>query len=157
VKDLSDLLRTLNDLPGELQNGQIKGVNKASFFVTKSIRDQVRTATGGDMKMSGVGKNGAKIGARYGVKGKVNPTGRITATGKAFPLLDRDTDPHAIPKPRRRRKKVLRFADGNFRASVRHPGTHGKHMWDKGIRRAAPKTQGIFEEEIHKAVVRAVR
>jgi hypothetical protein len=162
TRPLSDLVAIAEALPKELQQAQVKGVQKAALFTTRSIRDQIRSATGGDMRMSGVGKRGTKLNAYYDVKGRVNPTALIKARGP-LQLLERDTSPHEI-RPRKRRKakgqsgrKALRLSDGNFRGTVRHPGTRGKHPWAKGVAKSRGKTEQIFEDEIHKAIVRAVR
>lgn len=161
MRPFSDLVLVAKRFPEELQKAQIRGVQKAALVTTRSIRDQIRVDTGGDMTMSHAGRRGGprKINAYYNVKGKVNPTAIIRARGP-LQLLDRSTRPHTI-RPRkggrgRQAKRALKF-DGQFAAAVHHPGTRGKGTWDKGLRKAMPKTRRIFEDEIHKGVLRAVR
>lgn len=178
-KDLKDLARTASALPHALQDAQVRGVQRAALAVTKSIRAEIRTATGGDGRLSGVGRRGAKVGARYDVRGRVNPTALITAIGPLH-LIDRDTDPHPIvPRGRRVSKRwqnavakgkadpsrpvylsgarALKFSNGNLRPYAFHPGTRGKHVWGRGVAKSAPVTKDIFDQAIHAAVVKAVR
>jgi hypothetical protein len=149
-------------LPEELQKAQKRGVNAAAFHVTSAIRDEIRAATG-DMKLSGVGARGAKVGARYNVKGTVNPTAIIRASGP-LQLIERDTAPHAIiPRGKRRGKRgtLLKgrkamYFDDQFRAAVMHPGTRGKHPFEKGYLRSAPHAGAIFDAEIQNMIVRVL-
>ena len=82
------------------------------------------------------GKNGAKVGVRYHVKGYTNPVGVIQYTGPAH-LANSGTRPHQIlPRSRqttakgnRRRgsAKALSPAGNPWAAaSADHPGTKGK-------------------------------
>lgn len=160
MRPFSDLVTVAGRFPEELQKAQIRGVEKAALFTTRSIRDQIRSATGGDMSMSHAGRRGGprKLNAYYNVKGKVNPTAIIRARGP-LQLIERDTAPHEIrprAKKRGQAKRALRF-DGRFASVVHHPGTRGKHPWQKGLNKARPRTKQIFAEEIHKAMKRAIR
>ena len=107
----------------------------------------------GDGRLSGVGKKGAKVGARYDVKGSTNPTALITATGP-MQLIERDTKAHTIPKPRRRGRKRYAVIDGHAYASAQHPGTRGKRPFEKGWRRAAPQAPAVFQAAVRDAVRR---
>jgi hypothetical protein len=153
-KTLADLARTAHQLPRELQAAEQRGVRKSALLVTRGIRDEVRAATG-DNRLSGVGRRGARVGAKYDVSGGTNPTAVIRATGPLH-LIDRDTDPHTIAPRKRRGAKALRLANGSFAASVRHPGTRGKHVWGKGIGKTRAGTRRVFANEIHTAMVKAI-
>jgi hypothetical protein len=81
-----------------------------------------------------------KWGVRYTVKG----TSALVRINGPFHLVDRDTVPHQIgprKKGRRSGKKAVSF-NGIARATVEHPGTKGK---------------GIFDAAKHKASVAAPR
>lgn len=159
AKDLHDLARMMRDLPDELQKAQRRGVQKVALAVTTEIRGSIRTATGGDMRLSG-SKRGARVGARFDVRGQENPTAVVRATGPLH-LLEHDTKPHDIAPKKRRRdgKKVraLRLADGSFRAVVHHPGTRAKKPFEKGYKKAQPHTGLIFDREMQAGIGRALR
>jgi hypothetical protein len=144
-------------------------VNAAALKVTTEIRDATRRDTGGDSRLSGVGKSGARLGARYKVYGGDNQTAYISATGP-YHLLERNTSPHLISAGRRlsrkwqnavargrisadsdriytRGKRALKF-NGRFASNVEHPGTRGKHTFERAWKRAAPKAPEIFQREV---------
>lgn len=152
MRTMLDFAASCAATPDALQKAQLKGVRKAALFVTKTIRLEIRNATGGDSRLSGVGKNGARVGARYDVKGKVNPTAIINATGQLH-FIEHDMKPHDITPKKRSGKKAVRTPYGAYR-KVQHPGTKAKRPFAKGVQKAAPKTTDIFNEEIVKAMAK---
>jgi hypothetical protein len=64
-RDLGDLAVSLSRAPSAIREGQRRGVNAAALKVTTEIRDATRRDTGGDSRLSGVGKSGARLGARF--------------------------------------------------------------------------------------------
>lgn len=165
-RDLADLAVSAARTVDALQTAQIVGVRKAALHVTTIVRTEIRSATG-DMRMSGVGKKGARVGAEYKVLADTrNPTATVRAKGPLH-LVERDTHAHTIwPKGRtfaatrrggtrrRGKTKALKIGDG-FAAYADHPGTKGKHPFEKGVRRAAPETPRIFQREVREAIKRA--
>lgn len=81
-------------------------VGAAALAIKDTTLPLVRAATGGDGKLSGVGRNGAKVGVRYDVRGTVNATALIRATGPAQ-LVERDVKPHFV-FPRKARAEGVR-------------------------------------------------
>lgn len=88
-----------------------------------------------------VGRKGARVGVRYTLAGN---TAVVKMTGPAQ-LIERDTKAHRIPRAtvgrgRRQRAntKVVVIPGVGVRASAAHPGTRGKHPWEKGLRAALP-------------------
>lgn len=158
TKDLAWLARATATLPKELQDAQRRGVQRGAMHVTRAVRDEVRAATGGDMRLSGVGKKGARVGAKYTLRGGVNPSAVVKATGP-MQLLEHDTKPHKIA-PRRRRgqakARALRLADGRFVAAVNHPGTRAKRPFEKGVVKTRGDTGPIFDREVQAAIRRAL-
>jgi len=142
-------------LPGELQKAQRRGVQQSALVVTRSIRQQVQNATGGDSRLSGVGRRGARVGVRYEVKGTTNPTALIRATGPMH-LLEHNTAPHMI-QPKRKKIRALRLANGSFAAHVRHPGTRAKVPFEKGYLKARDETGKVFDQQVQQAIVRVLR
>ncbi len=151
-RDLDDLATSIGRTIPALQEAQKRGIQKAALHVTGKIRDEIRSVTG-DMRLSGVGRRGAKVGAKFDIKGSINPTALITATGPLH-LIERDTSPHRIPRTRGRKKRIA-VIDGHPYHHANHPGTAGKHPFAKGVARGAPDTPKIFQAEVRKAVVKA--
>lgn len=151
TRPFSDLPDMLSDTVEAARKGQRRGVQQAALYVTTEIRKNIRIATGGDMWMSGVGRRGARVGAGYDIKGTVNPTAFIKAKGPLH-LLERDTSPHVIPRKRRYGRKRYAAFGGNVYSWVQHPGTRGKHPFERGWKTARAKTPEIFQKEIHDAV-----
>lgn len=162
LKDLADVARMAADLPDELQKAQRRGVQKAALLVTREIRVQIRAASGGDNRLSGVGRRGARVGAKYDVRGTVNPTALIRATGPLH-FLEHPTGPHRIDTvrgrkdtKRRGRAKALRLANGRFFASVMHPGTTPSRPFYKGYIKTRDKTGAVYDREIQLAIRKAL-
>ena len=161
ARSLFDLAASAAAFPLALQKAQKAGVNKSSLYVTNVIRGEIRGVTG-DMRLSGVGRKGAKVGARYDIKGSdANPRGYIRGTG-AIALIELDTKPHDIyPKGyqftirgrRRGKNKALKFG-GRFAAYSHTGGTTGKHPFAKGANKAGPRTPKIFQEEVRDAITK---
>lgn len=137
-------------------------VDKAALHVTGEIRDRIRAITG-DMRLSGVGRSGAKVGAFYRMYGgNANPQAWIKGSG-ALPLIEFDTPPHVIlPKGGRRSakgrrlrgKRALKFGGGFYSRAI-HPGTRGQHPFRDGVEAGAKQSgevfQKVFAQEIRKA------
>jgi hypothetical protein len=150
MRDLGDLAASASRTADALQPAQRRGVQQAALHTVTLIRSEMRGATG-DMRMSGVGKRGAKIGARYDVKGNTNPVALIRATGPAH-LIERDTQAHRIPRERSRGRKRYAAFGGSVYSRVEHPGTRGKHPFERGWKKAAPQTPAIFQREVRAAL-----
>ena len=153
MDSLADVARMAAELPQELQRAQVRGVQKAALQVTRGIRSEVRSATGGDNRLSGVGKRGTRVGAKYTVTGSVNPTAFIKATGP-MQLIEHPTSPHEIkPKARRRGKnKALRFDSGNFARSAKHPGTRPYRPFERGYLKTRDSTGRTYDAEVQRAI-----
>ena len=157
MNSLGDIARMAAVLPRELQAAQIRGIRTGALHVTKGIRGEIRSVTG-DMRLSGVGRRGARVGARYDVKGTVNPTAIIGATGP-MQLLEHPTSPHDIvPRRRKRGKKgALRLRNGSYARKVRHPGTKPSRPFERGYLKTRGDTGRLLDAEVQKAIVRSLR
>ncbi len=130
----------------ELSEAVAADATRAGADLTKRI-----ILAGTPARMRHVGKNGSPLGVRYtgGTYGEETKY-LIFAVGRGWPILERDTGAHAIPRLKgqraglygpafgginTRRKKPLKIGDG-FAMHVRHPGTKGKHTFEKGVDRA---------------------
>lgn len=137
-RNATELGLKLRKAGGAIDGAAKDGVRKAALLVKTSVVSEM----GGVKSLRGVGRKGARIGVRFDVKGTGNPTALVRATGP-FHLLERDTKPHEItPK----RKQALKIGRG-FASSVWHPGTRGKHPWEKGINHAKPLVPRVMADE----------
>ena len=163
ARGLADLAMSASRTADELRLAQAKGVKGSALLVTTSIRTEIAQVSGGDSRLSGASVKGARVGAKFDVKGSANPTAIIRATGP-IQLIERDTKAHTIlpraSQPGRRRRrgskgkgKALAFGGGVY-ASAQHPGTRGKHLFEKGWKRAAPQAPAVFQAAVRDAVRR---
>lgn len=144
---LEEILAT--DVPNEI-------VVQAATIYAGVIRDSIYAVTRGG-RLSGVGKNGARVGVRTVFNGSRSAI--VQATGP-LQLIERDTSAHAIPRVTSSRR--LRTAAGRLShkrestgralsgrtilvingsvitGPVQHPGTTGKHPFERGADAAAP-------------------
>jgi hypothetical protein len=146
-----------------------KAVEAAALLMTQAARASIAAGSGGDSALSNVGRRGggAKVGARYDVKGTENATALVRATGPLH-LLDNPTRPHRITsKVRKGRSRASResfynaiFGGGSGfggakplrtpygpRYSVQHPGTSGKRTFFRAVERAEPMVRFMFRSE----------
>lgn len=136
------LARKFGQLAAELDDLPKTVVGEASLDVKKAV---LRRAPA---RLSGVGKNGAKLGVRYNV-GTFDGQAKslVYATGP-FHLIERDTKKHRIPRERRSKKRRLLSIPGiGVRAWANHPGTRGKHPWAKGVDDAMPGVKELLDNE----------
>lgn len=140
--------RRANGFAGGLQETQRKAVGAAAFAAKKEIATEVRKVVGADMRLTGVGKRGAKLSVYYNVVGYKNPTATIAMRGPVH-LVERPTKPHRVPRVRKRgRKRVVVIPGVGVRASANHPGTHGQYPFKKGTERGKPKAVAAFNDTI---------
>lgn len=162
-----------------------KATLEAADLVKRATLGKMRVASGGDLKLSGVGKKGAKIGVRYDIQGEISANAVVRATGPVQ-LVENRTHAHVIGpkgvKGGKRLKKgtrnrtgmsqrqraidegtaiygksqVLAF-NGIVRRYAYHPGTAGQHPWAKGVKEATPKTPAVFERAYHDALLKSFR
>lgn len=124
------------------------GVLAASLVVKDDTQREMRRAVGSDLRMSGVGTRGARIGTTFNIKGGNNPTSLVRAFGPAH-LVESGTKAHTITPRRRRGKRGLAIPGVGVRARVQHPGSPAKHPWRKGVATAVPKTRAAFGKAFH--------
>lgn len=135
----ADLTRKIRQAGGAINGAARDGVFKSALLVKASVMSELRTT-----RLSGVGKRGAKVGVRFNVRGRTNPTVLIGATGP-FHLIERDTRAHTIT-PKRKRRAIVIPGVGP-RAYAKHPGTRGKHPWRSGVNKAIPRVGRVMREE----------
>lgn len=116
----------------------IVGITEASQLTKTSILALAPA------RLSGVGKRGAKLGVKYRVsKSGDGAQSQINATGP-FQLIERDTRAHSEPRKHRPRRYNAIPGEGVF-SHVEHPGTKGKHPFERGVLAALPACLKFFD------------
>jgi hypothetical protein len=140
-------------MEGELHTLEHRTVEIAALAVKTSVTAAMAAAGVNNGKLRGVGKKGAKVGVRYDVAGN---TALVRATGP-FQLIERDTKDHRIPKMRgsRAKKRVVVIPGVGVRAWANHPGTKGKHPWEKGVIAAVPVAEKAHGAALYQALEKA--
>lgn len=130
-------------------------IDETAKVYQTAIRASIYSATNGG-RLRNVGKRGARVGVRL-QKGSKSTV--VQATGP-LQLIERDTRAHTIPRTvgtRRLRtaagrlshqrestgrvlsgRKILVINGSIVTGPVNHPGTTGKHPFDKGVAAAEP-------------------
>ncbi len=88
----------------------------------KELEGVGRRYTGGDLRFSNMG------GARIGVRSKPIDNGVLVMAKGPWGMLQPGAKPHTITA---RKGKALKLG-GDYRRSVRHPGTPNTQAWDRG-------------------------
>jgi hypothetical protein len=171
-KSLGEFAVDAYNMSAQLPAAMAGATAKAAAEVTNSARDEIRKDSGGDMVLSGMG---AKVGARYDIKGGDNPTALIRATGPLH-ILESDTSQHIIlpggvGRAQGRSRVARRAAKQDLynalfggsvgsgatplrtpygpRYRVNHPGTTGKKTWSRAIERAIPKVPKTYQDALN--------
>lgn len=161
-KSGAELAKKLFNAGHSVERATEMGLKAGGQLVKITALAQLAAAGAGSGRMSGVGKNGAPIGVGYDILKASNGEAavRVKVKGKGAHLLERDTKAHTI-NPKKRRggakggKGAVRLADGSFRRSVRHPGTRGKHPWEKALNQSLPQVPKTIQQQISSALAKA--
>lgn len=124
---------------------------------------------GAPARLRGVGKSGAKLDVRYNLSTAGDTPAALVFASGPWPLIERDTQPHQIPRQRSSASFVGVFGHavipggaeggvhgrGGVRTRVQHPGTRGQRPWAKGVERARPVVSRMFQVQ-GESVLRAL-
>jgi hypothetical protein len=141
-------------------NANRSAVQAATQVYKDRLLDNARRDTGGDLRLSrwrrryGASGTGVspKLGAGYEVFGTLNAKSVLRPRPYGiWALLEGGAAPHVI-KPfryvRGRRKgegnSALKFPNGDFAASVSHPGTNALNTFSDATRTAEPEAKRVF-------------
>ena len=134
---------------------------EASALLAKRLV-QARTPA----RLRNVGKNGRALGVKYKTSHGDDKSQALVFVTGPYQLIERDTKPHPIPKLKNsgrsraakpmfgpafggvntKRKPVL--VGGKPYAQVFHPGTRGKHPFEKGIDEVAPLVERVHRDAL---------
>ena len=108
---------------------------RAAMTVKKSAQRHLAVAA--PRGRLNVGKRGQRVGVRYDMKSDHQALVKMTGPAQ---LIERDTKAHRIPREfkgrgrsRARNMKRLVIPGIGVRMSANHPGTKGKHPWEKSL------------------------
>jgi len=154
-----DFARRLDRLGSTVRKAQRPAVTSAALAAKKAQLEVMRTDTGGDLRLSGVGRRGARVGVRFFVQG--DREALVRATGPVH-FVAHPMSPHRIPRQRsargRRRYVIVPGADrGGVRSSAQHPGTRGKNTWRRGRRKASVAVENEVVEKMGKAIAQGFK
>lgn len=162
----SDVRRKVQAMERAVVRDRAAIVRQAANEAAEQQRQIVARDTGGDMKLSGVGRRRGRPGGRaVGVRVRMaGNTAEVLASGP-MPLIDRPIPPHTITSAFGRgrgvtasgRRAVIRIPGVGFRASAQHPGTRGKDTWDRGKRQALPAADREIDRETTRRLTQAFR
>lgn len=140
----STFARKLNATGRGIVAAQPKALVEAGKVGKAVTLDEIRKDTGGDGIMSGVGKNGAKIGARFDVNGT---TVRTKMTGRAAPILVRGRRNAKPVLPKKRGGKKAIATPWGPRASAKGSTAPGKNTLEHAVARAHPRMAAVLRTE----------
>jgi hypothetical protein len=174
------ILHVMAGIERAIIDGRTETIRKAAMAAKVIHSVEIDRASGGDGVLSGVGVKGAKVGARFDMKGSTfDPEAMIKAYGPLH-LLDFNTASHMIRSKYMRGSQAKRgsLAGGTFKrrkvigptlspvinipgigyrrwAKVR--GTRGVHSWDKGRIRAEPVIRKIMHKGMFTIIQKAAK
>lgn len=121
--------------------------NHAAFIFKKHLKTGIAAAVGSDMEFTEGG--GIPVSVRYRLNG-AGPVliAEIYPTGPVHWL--RGTKPHRMP----RKRKAVKFEDGEIRHVVEHPGSRNRLTWERDKERAIAEAERAIAEEFEAAVRR---
>ncbi len=159
MTSLTQFAAKMATAPAQFDAAKKKMVTAAALAITTTVRGEIAAATKGSSRLSGVGRKGVKVGAGYDVKGTANPTAIVQARGP-LQLIERNTKAHPI-RPRRRGGRLALGSEsrgfGPVASVADHPGTTGKHPFEKGVVRGVPLGMKAASLVVAETVVKVVK
>lgn len=136
----------------EIDRAERTALNAAGMAAKQVTLAEIRADTG-DGVMSGVGKSGGKISARYDVSGD---SVTVKMTGKAAPLLERGrhTAKTVVPKKRGGKKAIV--TPWGPRASAQGSTAPGHHTFERSYEKSKPVVAKAMRDPIANAARRGM-
>lgn len=141
-----------------LKTDQQGVVAAAALELKKAVT--LRLAVAAPRGRLNVGKRGARIGVRY----KLEATSATVFMFGPAQLIERDTRPHRIPREtigrgrkKRANTKPISIPGVGVRQSAMHPGTKGKHPWERGVTAGLPRARAAANDFYAQALRKALR
>lgn len=143
------------------EDAPVEAVRRTTNAIVSSVREEIRSVAPGGVLRGVTGPRGGKGAGRITVSATFQEGGRrstaVVSVKGPIGLIERDTKPHIIGAPgsgrtkagsraRKRARAGLASGERPFlgnagrgfaaRGPVRHPGTKGKHPFERGVARA---------------------
>lgn len=139
--------------PVALEQARKAGARKAAAGMTTAVRGTTRAAAPGGV-LIGVSRKGARVGVV--VQESRNGDWLVKVTGP-YQLIERNTRAHREPAAGRRRRKAMLIPGIGYRRSVHHPGTRGKHPFERAVDAYGPQVPAVFDREVAAAMTKTFR
>ena len=147
----TDFSQRFVKLATSVKRGRRDTLRDMGMAAKKAQVQQIRVDTG-DMRLSGVGRRGARVGARF--DSESDSRVKVFATGPLH-FVAHPMSPHRIPKQRRRgRRRYVVIPGVGVRAWAQHPGTRGKDTWNRGAKKARPDVTKAAESRLANVIKR---
>lgn len=145
----TEFARKLNRLTNGFEDISLEVVKESSFVVKKAVLGFLKPATGGDQRLSGVGrtKRGAYLGVRYNVGNYSGEAKSLIYVTGPFQLIERDTKAGVRPIRRRRLGRKRAGREYGVTMGYYHPGTKGKHPFAHGVDAATPAVTRLLQSK----------
>lgn len=135
----------------------------AALAYKKALLVAATTDTGGDLRLSHWGWTGTKyrrpkLGAGYEVFGEAHAKAVVSPRPYGlWAFLEGGAKEHRIILRRRRKKRALAFAGGEFAKSANHPGVRGKKTFSRGAKLGERAATKAFIEVHKRSLARAAK
>lgn len=153
--DFAAAARRLHETGRRLANIDRDKMTRVATLARNDMRGPIRAATGGDFRLSHVGKAGAPANVRYdlGPNARVPLNGFVLEGTGAIKLLEQGAKPHRIRAKAKRRRSNPRASvlGAGYRhpvREVRHPGTRPARTWSKAGAAMLPKVPRYYAQAI---------
>jgi hypothetical protein len=141
TSNIEAFVARITKLADGVSGAQRAGVNAAALVMTTSIRSAMAAAGVRGGRMRGVGRSGAAVSVGFDAAASTtHPVARVRARGPLH-LLERDTKAHVIMV---KRARALSIARDVMAVSAAHPGSSGKHPFEKGKAAGAAASEAAF-------------
>jgi hypothetical protein len=146
---VAQFARACAQTPAAVRAANPNAVKAAALEIVTTQRRLLAAATGGDSRLSGVGKRGAKLSVGFDVKGLDNATALIQARGP-WQFVENDVERHRVPRPRsrrgRRRYAVLPGVGFVYDHVDGAGGSTGRHPFERGVDQSRQAAIEAFAE-----------
>jgi len=141
----------------------VKVLPGIALTTKRMLTARIGPATGGDMRLSGVGRRGARIGVRYTIT-RGGTEAWIAARGPLH-LLERGTRgheitpkrKHAVSSPALERSRRDGAGRTNAAARVTVRGTRARHVWGRAVSDVAPDVGRFYAQRVSERILAAYR
>lgn len=161
-RSAAELASKLGKLSAEYKTVPYEVVSGASLLVKKNVLARAPA------RLSGVGKRGARLSAGYNIDRFDGVAKSIVFARGPWQLIERNTRAgvRQARGGRGRQKKFVvpgygynnakGWGPGGVRLAINHPGTKGKHPWEKGVQASVPFISKLLSKEAVEALRRVV-